>query len=289
MFARPERMRGQLECGRFSPRRLENIGHLISFAVAVDHAAAAARAKILAVRRRTVAAGDECANPPRRTPRHPVTPCGSPITICCFSTVGGPAPRRSHLLAAGATPHCGGLEKTLIAGSGCRVFFSRVFFACKRGGAGDRCAARTRGESGSMRKSEPAGAAGGTWTLVSRQLVNRALLRLAPSASVGAACRRLSTGLPGPADQDSPIFVLGSGWRTGSTLVQRMINATPGTLIWGEPYSEGALVQRLAESIAFLDPENGRFNGRILPDDAEPPGGDEWTANLTPPLARMVE
>jgi hypothetical protein len=140
-----------------------------------------------------------------------------------------------------------------------------------------------------MRNDPPQGALSREWSLRSRRLAHRVLLRLAPSATVGAACRRLSADLTATADQDSPIFVLGSGWRTGSTLMQRMLNDTPKTLIWGEPYSEGAIVQRLAESIAFLDPENGRFQGKILSDDAAVPGEEEWTANMTPPLPRLVD
>ena len=135
-----------------------------------------------------------------------------------------------------------------------------------------------------MRNAQPRGRGTGEWDLRSRQLANHVLLKLSRPAGVGAACRRLSADLTAPADDDSPIFLLGSGWRTGSTLLQRMLNATPKTLIWGEPYSEGAIVQRLAESIAFLDPDDGRFHGRILPDGADLPDEDEWTANLTPPL-----
>lgn len=122
-----------------------------------------------------------------------------------------------------------------------------------------------------------------------RRVVNRTRERLAPRACSIAAAERLAGVARDVPSTDSPIFVLGSGWRTGSTLLQRMLNSTPGTLIWGEPYSEGALVQRLAEGLAFLDPAHGRFNGLELPDDGQLPTPDVWTANLTPPLGHLVE
>jgi hypothetical protein len=93
----------------------------------------------------------------------------------------------------------------------------------------------------------------------------------------------------GSPPDDAPIFVLGAGWRTGSTLLQRLLNATPGTLIWGEPFGEGAIIQRLAESTAFLDTRHGRSRSDYLADDGSLPSPDMWTANLTPPLPHLVE
>ena len=40
-------------------------------------------------------------------------------------------------------------------------------------------------------------------------------------------------------DSYSPIFIFTTGWRTGSTLLQRLITSSGETLIWGE--SGGAL------------------------------------------------
>ena len=44
---------------------------------------------------------------------------------------------------------------------------------------------------------------------------------------------------------DDPIFVLAAGWRTGSTLLQRMI-IEAGALVWGEPYSQAGPSQAMA-------------------------------------------
>src|SRR5262245_32576620 len=37
-------------------------------------------------------------------------------------------------------------------------------------------------------------------------------------------------------DGAAPIFLLSSGWRSGSTLVQRLINSDSSVLMWGEPF-----------------------------------------------------
>lgn len=45
------------------------------------------------------------------------------------------------------------------------------------------------------------------------------------------------------ADEPAPIFLLSAGWRSGSTLLQRLIMSDARVLIWGEPYDECGLVQ----------------------------------------------
>jgi hypothetical protein len=91
-------------------------------------------------------------------------------------------------------------------------------------------------------------------------------------------------------DGSAPVFVLGAGWRTGSTLVQRVLNSAPGVLVWGEPFSEASLVPRLADSLKFLDPRHGHFDGDyfVLGPDQELPDDDDWTALMSPPLEQLV-
>lgn len=121
-----------------------------------------------------------------------------------------------------------------------------------------------------------------------RQLAGQVRLRLADPAQTTSAIDRLraegGTGEEGMA----PVFVLGGGWRTGSTVVQRMLNDGGDLLVWGEPYGEGAIVQRLAESLSFLDPACGRSESMLLPDGADLPAVSEWTANMTPPMHHLV-
>jgi hypothetical protein len=53
-------------------------------------------------------------------------------------------------------------------------------------------------------------------------------------------------------DAESPIFLLGNGWRTGSTLLQRILVTDPKLLLWGEPFGEMALISELAEVLSRL-------------------------------------
>jgi len=82
---------------------------------------------------------------------------------------------------------------------------------------------------------------------------------------------------------DGPIFLFSAGWRSGSTLLQRLIISGTDTLIWGEPYDECGMIQRLAEGLkAFRSdwpPADYFYDGR-------PPGEltDQWIANLFPAL-----
>jgi hypothetical protein len=84
-------------------------------------------------------------------------------------------------------------------------------------------------------------------------------------------------------DQDDPIFLLATGWRTGSTLLQRILLTDPQLLLWGEPLGRLALIPKLTESLCAIS-------------EAWPPAeywiGEEtdelttsWTANLFPPAS----
>ncbi|HTY84415.1 MAG TPA: sulfotransferase [Silvibacterium sp.] len=53
-------------------------------------------------------------------------------------------------------------------------------------------------------------------------------------------------------DDESPIFLLATGWRTGSTLLQRILVTDPRVLLWGEPFGEMALLSALSEILTRL-------------------------------------
>jgi len=68
-----------------------------------------------------------------------------------------------------------------------------------------------------------------------------------------------------PTSTECPVFVLAAGWRSGSTLLQRML--MPECFIWGEPYGHSGMLQSLADPLRcmtadwpephfFLSPEN---------------------------------
>ena len=79
--------------------------------------------------------------------------------------------------------------------------------------------------------------------------------------------------------EDQPIFLLSAGWRAGSTLLQRLIMSDPSVLMWGEPYDECGVVQRMSEMLkAFRPgwpPEDYYYNA------SKPKSGD-WVANFFP-------
>ncbi len=85
-------------------------------------------------------------------------------------------------------------------------------------------------------------------------------------------------------DQDAPIFLLSSSWRSGSTILQRMVMAhNPDILIWGEPYDHCNLLDRMLDQInAFTArwPEAKYY----LPIGKEFDLSNQWVANLYPEL-----
>jgi hypothetical protein len=51
-------------------------------------------------------------------------------------------------------------------------------------------------------------------------------------------------------DEEAPIFLLSTGMRTGSTLLQRILVTDPRVLLWGEPLGDMAPVCRIAEMLS---------------------------------------
>lgn len=112
---------------------------------------------------------------------------------------------------------------------------------------------------------------------------HRQALRLGPSIALGVD--QLQTLCPSDVDDDNeaPIFLLSAGWRSGSTLLQRLIMSDKNVLIWGEPYDECGLVQGMAESMqAFRPgwPPKEYFYDGTPPDQLT----GAWVANLFPSL-----
>lgn len=84
-------------------------------------------------------------------------------------------------------------------------------------------------------------------------------------------------------DEEAPIFLLSAGWRSGSTLMQRLIMSDKDVLIWGEPYDECGVIQSMAESVKAFRPGWPRtdyyYDGTAI---SEMSGN--WIANLFPSL-----
>ncbi len=82
-------------------------------------------------------------------------------------------------------------------------------------------------------------------------------------------------------DDEEPIFLFATGWRTGSTLMQRVLVTDPNLLLWGEPHGRMGIMNRLGDMVAS-------FDQRIAPDDVvlkakvDMKLSGEWIANLYP-------
>jgi hypothetical protein len=92
-------------------------------------------------------------------------------------------------------------------------------------------------------------------------------------------------GDDGARDDDEPIFLLSAGWRSGSTLAQRLINSDDSTLLWGEPFEDFGIIHRLARTVELFFPEGAHLKHAI--DHFEGSLADEWIANLNPGLVPL--
>jgi hypothetical protein len=83
-----------------------------------------------------------------------------------------------------------------------------------------------------------------------------------------------------------PIFVFAAGWRSGSTLVQRMLTSVDDIMIWGEAYSRSQLVDTLLNQFRAIamdyPPEYyvaHAFEGEL---------DDQWIANIYPSFDHLI-
>lgn len=108
---------------------------------------------------------------------------------------------------------------------------------------------------------------------------HEALLRATPSIGSGLAeLNRLFPATPA-SNEPQPIFLLSAGWRAGSTLLQRLIMSDPSVIMWGEPYDECGVVQRMADMLKAFRP--GWPPEEYYYSDKKPRAGD-WVANFFP-------
>jgi hypothetical protein len=79
--------------------------------------------------------------------------------------------------------------------------------------------------------------------------------------------------------------LLSTGWRTGSTLLQRILVTDPHLFFWGEPLGEMTLVSRVTEMVnRSLSPPDLKWRARPLPDNLTSSSlATSWIATLSPP------
>jgi hypothetical protein len=115
------------------------------------------------------------------------------------------------------------------------------------------------------------------------------------SEAVAARIARVETALgvldgfttePPPASDDAPVFIASIGWRSGSTLLQRILMTDPSILIWGEPLERMLLVNQFTEAVAMVDaiwPMTSSWITNIANTDLT----RDWVASLYPDPGRL--
>ncbi|MEW6442353.1 MAG: sulfotransferase [bacterium] len=84
--------------------------------------------------------------------------------------------------------------------------------------------------------------------------------------------------------EESPVFIFSAGWRSGSTLLQRLIISSGEVAVWGEPLGEAGIIPRLAMAISAIDrrwPPDQYFLRSVDISGLS----NQWIANLTPDMA----
>jgi len=93
----------------------------------------------------------------------------------------------------------------------------------------------------------------------------------------------LSGAIDDRTDTAEPIFVLSTGLRTGSTLLQRVLVTDPRLLLWGEPFGDMALISRFAEMLCSAS-KFSMSQEHCIRDNFDPLlMSTSWIANLYPP------
>lgn len=86
---------------------------------------------------------------------------------------------------------------------------------------------------------------------------------------------------------DAPVFILSAGWRSGSTLVQRLMMTADNVMTWGEPWHQGNLIDSLMDQLraATVDwpPEEWIIGDNVAALE------NQWVANLFPPMRALID
>ena len=81
-----------------------------------------------------------------------------------------------------------------------------------------------------------------------------------------------------------PLFIFSASWRTGSTLLQRLLNTDSDLLVWGEPQLLSYLKQMLSVGEKYFSQ-----NQWVRDEVNSKPIYDCWTPTLTPDSSDLLE
>lgn len=98
---------------------------------------------------------------------------------------------------------------------------------------------------------------------------------------VGFDVARSRFELPELDRSSAPAFILSAGWRSGSTLLQRMLT-TEGRLMWGEPYAFSAILRNVAAAWAPFDASWPVDRNLVSNVDVSSGLASTWIANFYP-------
>ncbi|ABG39715.1 hypothetical protein Patl_1189 [Paraglaciecola sp. T6c] len=86
---------------------------------------------------------------------------------------------------------------------------------------------------------------------------------------------------------DEPVFIFSAGWRSGSTLLQRLLSSSHDLFLWGEPHDKCNIIQSLA---ATIRPFTLKWPPRryIVDNVSNEQNADKWIANLYPDEAHLL-
>jgi len=84
-----------------------------------------------------------------------------------------------------------------------------------------------------------------------------------------------------------PIFIFSAGWRSGSTMLQRMFMACPEIMIWGEPFAKASIIQSMATQFRGFTME-WPDDGYVI-DAIQGSLSQEWIANVYPVFWNFYE
>jgi len=84
-------------------------------------------------------------------------------------------------------------------------------------------------------------------------------------------------------DNEAPIFIFSAGWRSGSTLVQRVISSSGNIVVWGEPFDKSNIVQTLSSTMIPFS-ENWPPDDYYYKNRSKDELYNTWIANLYPDM-----
>ena len=113
-------------------------------------------------------------------------------------------------------------------------------------------------------------------------------------ARLADVTHRWPEAIDDPLPCEDPVFIFSAGWRSGSTLLQRMVIAGSktasttgsGTMIWGEPHNRAEMIPNMARQWRpFTDrwPPLADQDARLI----EGPLEHAWIPKLSPPVLAL--